>query len=93
MIMGIKESDRIVKTSVSQDTYFLLLDLAKKDGTSLSNKLRHMLTEHLEIIEDRYLARLADERSRTWDDTKALSLDEVRKLLKGKNSRRLEKHK
>lgn len=88
--MAIKEGDRIVKTSVSGEIYEILLVMARSDNMSLSRKLREVITDHLEIIEDRYLEKFADERAKTWNDKKALSLDEVDRLLTGKkrNKRR-----
>ena len=51
--------------------------LARKDGVSLSNKVRDLLLEALEIQEDIYLAELAEKREKTWRKTSALTHDEM----------------
>jgi hypothetical protein len=51
--------------------------LAKRDGVSLSLKVRDLVREALEIEEDVALAHLADEREKTFNRKKALTHDEV----------------
>jgi hypothetical protein len=55
--------------------------LAKKEGVSKSRKARDLLREALELYEDRYWSRAAEERESTFDPKKALSLEEVRARL------------
>ena len=51
--------------------------LAEKDNISLSAKVRDLLKEALEIQEDIALSRFAEEREKSWDDSKALTHDDV----------------
>ena len=51
--------------------------LAEKDKVSLSTKVRDLLKEALEIQEDIALSRFAEEREKSWDDSKALTHDDV----------------
>jgi hypothetical protein len=51
--------------------------LAEKDNISLSAKVRDLLKEALEIQEDIALSRFAEEREKSWDDSKALTHDNV----------------
>jgi predicted DNA-binding protein len=51
--------------------------LAERDGVSLSTKVRDLLKEALEINEDIHLAAFAEEREKSWDESGALSHNEV----------------
>lgn len=51
--------------------------LAKRDGVSLSLKVRDLIREALEMEEDVALAVLAERRERTFSKTKSLKHDEV----------------
>ena len=51
--------------------------LAKKDNVSLSAKVRDLLKEALEIQEDIALSGFAEEREKSWNDSKALTHDDV----------------
>ena len=51
--------------------------LAEKDNISLSAKVRDLLKEALEIQEDIALSRFAEEREKSWDDSKTLTHDDV----------------
>ncbi|CAN2041603.1 Toxin-antitoxin system, antitoxin component [Candidatus Magnetomoraceae bacterium gMMP-15] len=51
--------------------------LAKKDGVSLSAKVRELLKEASEIHEDIYLASFAEKREETWDESTSLNHEEV----------------
>jgi predicted DNA-binding protein len=51
--------------------------LAQKEGVSLSTKVRDLLKEALETHEDIYLNKLAENREKSWDDSSALSHEEV----------------
>lgn len=51
--------------------------MAKKDGVSLSLKVRDLLKEALEIEEDIALTSIAEEREKTFSKKKSLSHDEV----------------
>ena len=51
--------------------------LAKRDGVSLSLKVRDLIREALEMEEDVALAVLAEKRERTFSKTKSLKHNEV----------------
>ena len=51
--------------------------IARKDGVSLSLKVRDLIREALEIEEDIALASVAEEREKTFTRRKALSHNEV----------------
>ncbi|MBI4699199.1 MAG: toxin-antitoxin system, antitoxin component [Nitrospirae bacterium] len=51
--------------------------LAKKDGVSLSFKVRDLVREALEIEEDVALSQFAEKREKTFDRKKSLRHDEV----------------
>lgn len=51
--------------------------LAEKDNVSLSAKVRDLLKEALEIQEDIALSAFAEKREQSWDDSKALSHNDV----------------
>ena len=51
--------------------------LAEMDNISLSAKVRDLLKEALEIQEDIALSGFAEEREKSWDDSKALTHDDV----------------
>jgi len=51
--------------------------LAKRDGVSLSLKVRDLIREALEMEEDVALSALAEKRERTFSKAKSLKHDEV----------------
>ena len=51
--------------------------LAERDNISLSAKVRDLLKEALETQEDIALSGFAEEREKSWDDSKALNHDDV----------------
>jgi len=51
--------------------------LAKKDNVSLSAKVRDLLKVALEIQEDVALSRFAEEREKSWNNSNALTHDDV----------------
>ena len=51
--------------------------LAEKDNISLSAKVRDLLKEALEIQEDIALSAFVEEREKSWDNSKALTHDDV----------------
>jgi predicted DNA-binding protein len=51
--------------------------LAESDGVSLSAKVKDLIKEALEIQEDLYLAALAEEREKTWDESTTRSHDQI----------------
>ncbi len=63
----------VLDTSLYQNVQLL----AEKDNVSLSAKVRDLLKEALEIQEDIALSGFAEEREKSWDDSKALTHDDV----------------
>ncbi|MBW2038357.1 MAG: toxin-antitoxin system, antitoxin component [Deltaproteobacteria bacterium] len=63
----------VLDEHIYQDVRFL----AEKDGVSLSTEVRNLLKEALELQEDLYLAAFAEEREESWDESAALTHEEV----------------
>ncbi len=55
---------------------------AKRDGVSLSLKVRDLVKDALDSEEDRRLSRFAEERERSFDRKKAMSHDQVWRHLR-----------
>jgi hypothetical protein len=51
--------------------------LAKKEGVSLSTKLRDLVKEALDVQEDMLLGKFAENREKSFKDSKALKHEEV----------------
>lgn len=66
-----------VNVVLEKPLYSRLKKLATKDGVSLSTKVRDLIREALEEYEDVYLVRVAEERMKTFDRSKALTHDQV----------------
>ena len=62
---------------VEEPLYRHVQMLAKKDGVSLSTKVRDLLKQALETQEDIFLGAVADQRATTWDDSASLSHEDV----------------
>ncbi|MBI4594943.1 MAG: toxin-antitoxin system, antitoxin component [Candidatus Tectomicrobia bacterium] len=63
----------VLDASLYQNVQFL----AKKEGVSLSLKVRDLIKEALESYEDGLLADFAETREATFDKSKALNHDDV----------------
>jgi len=57
--------------------YHAVEHLAKRDGVSLSLKVRDLVKEALEIEEDIALTRFAEEREKSFRKSRSLKHDEV----------------
>ena len=57
--------------------YFAIVDMAKKEGISLSLKARDLIREALEFCEDGFWAKEAGKRERTFSRKRALSHKKV----------------
>lgn len=57
--------------------YDVIASWARRDGISLSMKVRDMVKAAVEAEEDHVLARLAEERERTFNRQKALTHAQV----------------
>ena len=62
-----------VNVVLERPLYEALSRAAKRDGASLSLKARDLLRDALETHEDLALSRVAEERERTFDRSRALS--------------------
>jgi len=62
---------------VEKPLYQWLKKSAKQEGTSVSTRVRDLLREAREWEEDRWLARLGEERMKTFDRRTALTHEEV----------------
>ena len=51
--------------------------LARADGVSLSTKVKDLIKEAMEVQEDLFLAKFAEDREKTWDKFKTLTHDEI----------------
>jgi hypothetical protein len=66
-----------VNVVLERPLYEALERLARREGTSLSLKVRDLLREALEAHEDLLLGQVAQERERTYERGSALSHDQV----------------
>ncbi len=66
-----------VNVVLERPLYEALSRLARREGTSLSLKARDLLREALEAYEDLALDRIAEEREKSFDRSRALSHREV----------------
>lgn len=62
-----------VNVVLEKPLYEVLRRRAKRDGVSLSLKVRDLIKGALEAEEDRLLVRFAEERERSFDRKKALT--------------------
>lgn len=66
-----------VNVVLEKPLYDSVSSLAKKDGMSLSLKVRDLIREALDLQEDAHWGRVASTRARTFDPKKALSHTQV----------------
>jgi hypothetical protein len=66
-----------VNVVLEKPLYANIERLAKRDGVSLSLKVRDLVKEALEMEEDIALAQFADSRDKTFSRKKSLRHDEV----------------
>ena len=66
-----------VNVVLEKPLYANIERLAKRDGVSLSLKVRDLVREALEMEEDIALAQFADSRDKTFSRRKSLKHDEV----------------
>ena len=57
--------------------YFAIVDMAKREGISLSSKAKDLIQEALEFCEDAYWTKQAQARERTFRHKRALSHKKV----------------
>jgi predicted DNA-binding protein len=66
-----------INVVLEESLYKQVRFLAKKDGVSMSTKVRDLLREILESQEDIYLARIAEARESTFKKSSGLSHEEI----------------
>jgi len=66
-----------INVAMEKALYEVVQGLAKKDGVSMSLKVRDLVREGLEVEEDIALAAFVKERENTFKRNKALKHDEV----------------
>lgn len=66
-----------INVVLEKPLYDAIERFAKKEGVSLSLKVRDLVKEALEIEEDIALAQFAEEREKTFSKKKSLKHDEV----------------
>jgi hypothetical protein len=71
-----------VNVVLEEPLYEGLRRWAKRDGVSLSLKVRDLVKEALETEEDRVLAKVAELREQTFDRSKAMTHSQVWAHLK-----------
>ena len=66
-----------VNVVLEKPLYDVLVSWARRDGISLSLKVRDVVKAAVEAEEDEVLARIAEERERTFNRRKALTHSQV----------------
>ncbi len=66
-----------INVILEEPLYETIEELAERDGMSLSMKVRDLVKEALEIMEDIALKSFAEEREKTFSKSKSLKHDEV----------------
>jgi hypothetical protein len=66
-----------INVVLDQPLYHSIRFLAKKEGVSLSTKLKDLVKEAIDVHEDLYLATFAGKREKSFKETKALKHEEV----------------
>lgn len=66
-----------INVVLEEPIYHNIERLAKRDGVSLSLKVRDLVREALEIEEDIVLSHFAEKREKTFKKKKSLKHDEV----------------
>lgn len=66
-----------INVVLEEPLYRSVSRLAKRDGISLSLKVRDLIRGAMELEEDAYWAKVAEARSKSFDPKKALSHREV----------------
>lgn len=73
-----------VNVVLEQPLYIRLCQIAKREGVSLSLKVRDMIRHEVDKYEDAYLGGIAAERAKTFHRNKAISHSEIWAHLKKK---------
>jgi len=76
-VMGMAARNRMIVAVVEKPLYRRIKQAARVEGLSLSAKVRHLLREAIELEEDAHWSRVGEERLATWDDSEALTHEQV----------------
>jgi len=77
-----------INVVLEKPLYEAIRKIAKKEGISLSLKARDLLSEALEIHEDRILESVASEREKSFKRKSALSHDQIWAVRPGAQKRK-----
>jgi hypothetical protein len=66
-----------INVVVEKPLYNTIKFLAKKDNVSLSTKMRDLVIEALEYLEDVSLTKIADKREKSFNKKKALTSKDI----------------
>ncbi len=76
-VMTMAARNRRITAVVEKPLYRRIKQAARAEGLSLSAKVRDLLREAIELDEDAYWVREGEKRLATWDDSKALTYEQV----------------
>jgi predicted DNA-binding ribbon-helix-helix protein len=71
------QMEQTINIVVEKTLYTTIHEIAESEGLPLSILIRDLLNEALELREDVLLAQFAKNREKTFDNSKALSHEEV----------------
>ena len=66
-----------INVVMEKQLYDVVFKIARKEGTSMSMKVRDFVKQAVEEYEDSYLAQLAEKRSKSFHRSKALTHGQV----------------
>ena len=66
-----------INVVVEKPLYTLIDEISKERGISKSTLVRDLIIQAIDLREDQALARIADERGKSFDKSKALTHKEV----------------
>ena len=76
-VLSVPTTKPRINVILEEPLYETIEELAERDGMSLSMKVRDLVKEALEIMEDIGLKSFAEEREKTFSKSKSLKHDEV----------------
>ena len=76
-VLSVPTTKPRINVILEEPLYETIEELAERDGMSLSMKVRDLVKEALEIMEDIALKSFAEEREKTFSKSKSLKHDEV----------------
>jgi predicted DNA-binding protein len=76
-VMQMPTKNQRINVVFDESLYGTIKLLAKRDSVSLSTKVRDLVIEALEYVEDITLTQIAAEREKSFDRKKALSGEDI----------------